>query len=257
MKVLVTSGGTKIKIDLVRSITNMSRGTFGSQICDSFWHKLNADAHAKHEIPDEAHQITFFMAKNSRMPTAEHTASEFFDDDTRLNRYIEYDTFDDYRTKLTDLLKNEKFDIIVLAAAVSDYGVENVFNGKYRSSSDEMTIKLVKLPKVITEVRKLAPDAMICGFKLLVNSTDDELREAIGKQFAENGIDMCVGNDLRDIKNDNHRLTLKTAYSDDYEVFEKNALKDERKTLADVVVDKCFEVLDLKTGRENLKKEEA
>ena len=126
MKVLITSGGTKIKIDLVRSITNMSRGTFGSQICDSFWHKLNSNAHANNEIADEVHQITFFMAKNSKMPTAEHMASEFFDNDTHLNRYIEYDTFDDYRTKLTDLLKKEKFDIIVLAAAVSDYGVENI-----------------------------------------------------------------------------------------------------------------------------------
>ena len=40
MKALIASGGTKVKIDLVRSITNMSRGTFGSQICDSFWRKL-------------------------------------------------------------------------------------------------------------------------------------------------------------------------------------------------------------------------
>ena len=248
MKVLITSGGTKIKIDLVRSITNMSRGTFGSQICDSFWHKLNANAHANNEIADEVHQITFFMAKNSKMPTAEHMASEFFDNDTHLNRYIEYDTFDDYRSKLTDLLKKEKFDIIVLAAAVSDYGVEKMFNGKYRSRDDDMCIKLVKLPKVITEVRKLAPDSMVCGFKLLVNSTDDELRAAMQKQFDENNIDLCVGNDLRDIKNDNHRLTLKTSFSDEYEVFEKNALKDKKRTLADVVVDKCFDVLEAKNA---------
>ena len=31
MKILITSGGTKIPIDLVRPITNMSRGTFGSK----------------------------------------------------------------------------------------------------------------------------------------------------------------------------------------------------------------------------------
>ena len=52
MKVLITSGGTKVKMDLVRSITNMSRGTFGSQICDSFWRKLITlfDAAEKNEI---------------------------------------------------------------------------------------------------------------------------------------------------------------------------------------------------------------
>ena len=41
-----------MKIDLVRSITNMSRGTFGSQICDSFWRKLitSSDSADKNEI---------------------------------------------------------------------------------------------------------------------------------------------------------------------------------------------------------------
>lgn len=37
MNILITSGETKIPIDLVRSITNMSRGTFGSKICGAFW----------------------------------------------------------------------------------------------------------------------------------------------------------------------------------------------------------------------------
>ena len=52
MKVLITSGGTKVKIDLVRSITNMSSGTFRSQIYDSFWRKLITlfDAAEKNEI---------------------------------------------------------------------------------------------------------------------------------------------------------------------------------------------------------------
>ena len=199
MKILITSGGTKIKIDLVRSITNMSRGTFGSRICDEFW--LNLDANKKDEI-------VFFYAKDSKLPVKEDIAHTYHDVSSSIIRYVEYDTFDSYHEKLTDLLKKEKFDIIVLAAAVSDYGVKEVFNGKYRSREDEMTIQLVKLPKVITEVRMLAPDSIICGFKLLVNSTDDELMEAIQKQFDENGIDLCVGNDLRDIKNDNHRLTI-------------------------------------------------
>jgi phosphopantothenoylcysteine synthetase/decarboxylase len=53
-KVLITSGGTKIKIDMVRSITNMSRGTFGAKIAD-----------AVQEFNDN---VTFLCAKNSVMP---------------------------------------------------------------------------------------------------------------------------------------------------------------------------------------------
>ena len=246
MKILIASGGTKVKIDLVRSITNMSRGTFGSQICDSFWRKIIAPSDAT-----DKNVIVFFYAKNSRMP---HNSC--FDSGIYAIRYVEYDTFDDYRTKLTDLLKAEKFDIIVLAAAVSDYGVANYFNGKYHSS-DDMIIKLVKLPKVITEVRALAPNATICGFKLLVNSTDEELRAAMDKQFAENDIELCVGNDLRDIKADDHRLTIKfneKLKSDDeteeFMTYTKSWAKVHGYRLADIVVDKCIEANKLKREME-------
>ena len=69
-----------------------------------------------------------------------------------------------------------------------------------------MCIKLVKLPKVLPIMRKLAPNATICGFKLLVDSTNAELLDAMVKQFNESNVDLVVGNDLRDIKNDSHRL---------------------------------------------------
>jgi phosphopantothenoylcysteine synthetase/decarboxylase len=54
MRVLLTSGGTKISIDKVRSITNMSSGTFGSAICKAFL--------------EEGHDIDFLMADGSKNP---------------------------------------------------------------------------------------------------------------------------------------------------------------------------------------------
>lgn len=239
MKVLITSGGTKIKIDLVRSITNMSRGTFGAKICDAFWRELVLKADPEDAFKKDV--ITFFHAKDSRMPKAQDIHNDCYDTGYDAIRFIEYDTFDSYREKLTELLKKEKFDVICLAAAVSDYGVANFFNGKYHSS-DDMEIKLVKLPKVITEVRALAPESVVCGFKLLVNSTDDELKAAMDKQFSDNGIDLCIGNDLRDIKNDNHRLTIKTCMSPSFEIFEKKALAEKKQKLEDVVVEHCLDV---------------
>ena len=199
------------------------------------------------------------------MPIAESNHNTCCDYDSVIHaiRYIEYDTFDDYRLKLTDLLKAEKFDIIVLAAAVSDYGVANYFNGKYHSSND-MSIKLVKLPKVITEVRALAPDSTICGFKLLVDSTDEELRSAMDKQIAENGIELCVGNDLRDIKADDHRLTIKfnenlmksslesSGRNKEFMTYTKSWAKEHGIRLSDIVVDKCLEANRLKKETEGI-----
>lgn len=200
MKILITSGGTKIPIDRVRSITNMSRGTFGSKIADAFYDKVN-DA-----VEDVS--ITFFMAKGSKMPSRQDIDNEYFDAGINIMRYVEYSTFDEYKAGIEKLLSEEKFDIIVVAAAVSDYGVANYYDGKYRSREDDMCIKLVKLPKILPIMRKMAPDAVICGFKLLVDSTQEELIAAMTKQVEETKVDIVIGNDLRDIKADDHKLLI-------------------------------------------------
>lgn len=240
MKILITSGGTKIPIDLVRSITNMSRGTFGSKICDAFW------KHIVKENPEDVDgkEITFFYAKNSRVPKAQELHNGLFETGYNKIRFIEFDTFDRYRDQLKDLLKNEQFDIICLAAAVSDYGVENVFDGKYRSTSEDMVIRLKKLPKVINEITELVPvSTCVCGFKLLVKSTDEQLREAMMKQLENPRIDMVIGNDLRDIKANDHTLTLKNKYEDTFAVYKKSMCD-----LPTKVVEECIRVWKLKNG---------
>lgn len=205
MKILITSGGTKVPIDRVRSITNMSRGTFGSRIADAFFHLGHKrDGGSEEQIE----KITFFMAKGSLQPTLQAVYDETFESGYRPIEYVEYVTFDQYKEGIEKLLKNEKYDLIVVAAAVSDYGVANYYNGKYRSREDDMCIKLVKLPKILPIMRRLAPDSVICGFKLLVDSTEDQLLEAMQKQIVESDVDLVIGNDLRDIKADNHKLLV-------------------------------------------------
>ena len=208
MKILITSGGTKVPIDRVRSIMNMSHGTFGSRIADAFFNEGLAAFRTGNEHGNHIEKITFFMAKGSRKPTFQSLNDETYEDGYRPIEYVEYSTFDEYKSGIEELLKKETYDIIVVAAAVSDYGVANYYNGKYRSREDDMCIKLVKLPKVLPIMRKLAPNATICGFKLLVDSTNAELLDAMKKQMVESNVDLVVGNDLHDIKNDNHRLLI-------------------------------------------------
>ena len=69
MKILITSGGTKVPIDRVRSITNMSCGTFGSRIADAFFSKGLEVFRTGTEHGNPIEKITFFMAKGSRRPT--------------------------------------------------------------------------------------------------------------------------------------------------------------------------------------------
>lgn len=241
MKILITSGGTKIPIDRVRSITNMSKGTFGSRIADAFYTKLFNDQVMNRDF---SHKITFFMAKGSKRPMRQSIDNEYFDSGVDIMKYVEYSTFDEYKAGIEKLLSEEKFDIIVVAAAVSDYGVANYYDGKYRSREDDMCIKLVKLPKILPIMRKLAPNSVICGFKLLVDSTEDELVEAMRKQIAESDVDLVIGNDLRDIKADNHSLMVISKHNPIVRTYVQPP-KDERKrslvySLAQNVVDECF-----------------
>lgn len=208
MKILITSGGTKVPIDRVRSITNMSRGTFGSRIADAFFDKGLKAFRTGNKYGNPIEKITFFMAKGSRKPTLQSLNDETYEDGYRPIEYVEYSTFDDYKSGIEELLTKETYDIIIVAAAVSDYGVANYYNGKYRSREDDMCIKLIKLPKILPIMRKFAPTAVICGFKLLVDSTENELLDAMKKQVDESGVDLVIGNDLRDIKANNHKLLV-------------------------------------------------
>ena len=209
MKILITSGGTKIKIDRVRDITNMSSGTFGSRIATEYL-KLN-------------HNVVFMKARGSKTPMSTtidlmHNPMsiidfKYWEEEMKAfqDYYTEYEytTYEQYAEMLKFVIGVEKPDMILLAAAVSDYGVENVCNGKLRSN-DMLTIKLCQLPKLINRVKEWAPNAKLIGFKLLVDSKDSELIDAAKRSITENDCDMVVANDLRDIKDNNHIVHLVT-----------------------------------------------
>jgi phosphopantothenate-cysteine ligase len=126
-----------------------------------------------------------------------------------LPRYkeTEYSTFNEYRERLERWIKIERPDIVMLAAAVSDYGVENPVDGKIRSN-DLLTIKLVQFPKIIHLIKTWHPTCKLVGFKLLVDSKDYQLIDAAKRSIAENGCDMIVANDLSDIKEGKHKIHL-------------------------------------------------
>jgi hypothetical protein len=102
-----------------------------------------------------------------------------------------------------------------------------------------MVIRLKPLPKLISTVRAKCPKAVICGFKLLVNSTDDELYAAVDKSILTNDCDLVVGNDLRDIKEGKHRLLLGSkTYSKSFPV-KFDVYHKEFDSLSKKVVDHC------------------
>lgn len=208
MKILLTSGGTKVPIDSVRDITNMSSGNFGSKIAT--------------ELLKLKQEVYFFKAKGSKSPF--QFTIDMLDDyqdfsEKILKRYVEiclfkdnynemeYRTFEEYKERLERLIKIEQPDVVVLAAAVSDYGVSNFVNGKMRSNND-YKINLEQLPKLIYLIKEWMPTIKLVGFKLLVGSKEYQLIDAAKRSIADNKCDMIVANDLADIKDNKHRVHL-------------------------------------------------
>jgi len=158
MRILLTSGGTKTPLDDVRHIGNMSSGTFGRHLCNAFL--------------EAGHDVTFLYARGSKCPhelridlnkgafqaTAllnEHLL--FLDAHKKCYTPLEYADFKDYERLLLCCLK-EPYDIVVLAAAVSDYAPIKK-EGKISSELDKLTIELEKTPKLIRQVKTILPNS--------------------------------------------------------------------------------------------------
>lgn len=206
MNILITSGGTKIPIDSVRSITNMSKGTFGAKIAKEFLNRKNF--------------VTFLTHKSARTPLkTEINLGEQIDFNSLLEKYqwaqsissyyneIQFDTFWEYAALLEKIIKEDNPDAILLACAASDYETKQV-EGKVRTSA-HMNIELQPLPKLISKIRNdWNYGGILVGFKLLVGSTEEELVSSARKSVIENGCNFVIANDLNDIKAGNHKITI-------------------------------------------------
>ena len=212
--ILLTSGGTRVPIDRVRHIGNMSRGNFPQKIARAILEKSG----------DDLERLTFFKAAESYTPFSKRIDWAEVDDDKgdqeliqllelrrmcRKHKYhytqLTYKTYQDYESHFQR--SYWPFDVVILAAAVSDYLVKNYVDGKIRSA-EALCIELEPAPKIISMIKEKWPNAILIGFKLMVDSTDQQLMEAAHESCEKNGCQFVVANDLRDIVANNHRLLI-------------------------------------------------
>lgn len=202
MNILVTSGGTIIKIDDVRHIGNFSSGEFLSSIAE--------------EAIAQKHKVIYIFAKGSKKPfyksfifnpllSSQKQFSNILEAQKIFLKYknniefIEYKTFDDYYEILKKIFTEREIDIAFLGAAVSDYKTKPV-EGKI-SSKDDFVIKLEKTDKVIKNVKTWSKTPVFqVGFKLLSKAIEEELTETAYKSGLENRSNLTVANDLKTIK---------------------------------------------------------
>ena len=222
MNWLITSGGTKVKIDDVRHIGNMSSGRFGAQLAEA---ALRAGHHvtflhaAHSERPDRGY---FDLNDPASMDAVCAAFGDFAYKNLLTANFVprKFTDFDDYARKLEECLRRDQPDVTILCAAVSDYGLAEgaATEGKISSDMDNMTIQLARLPKLIGRVKKWCPTTRLVGFKLLVGAHKEERDTAAIKQFKAAQPDLVVVNDLGDIRKGKQILWVYSDYTQVTEV---------------------------------------
>ncbi len=171
-RILMTAGPTIEYIDPVRVITNLSSGKTGVLLAS--------------ELVSAGAKVTLVygpgIAKPPNGPKVIpiRTTKEMF-----------------------DAVKKEmkkKFDIVILAAAASDYTVKNFSNSKIKSSKKRLMIKLEQAPKIINQIKKWQKNVFLVGFKAETNLAKKKLEQVARKKMRESKADLIVANDIGNSK---------------------------------------------------------
>ena len=178
-RILVTSGGTAEPIDAVRVLTNSSTGRTGAALADHFARR--------------GHDVVLLRA---------HGALAL----TERGREETFRSFNDLDEALSRLLQEERFDAVIHAAAVGDFGVESIEvagiarppgTGKLDSAAAPV-LRLRRQPKLVNHLRARSrnPDLKVVAFKLTHAASARERQAAVSVLLRQAAPDFVVHNDL-------------------------------------------------------------
>lgn len=222
--IIITAGPTNEKIDAVMKITNMSTGALGNIVAETFLE----------DKYDEIGTIFYVSTKMSYKPQIK----------TEKVQFITVESTQDLLDALEEIFANNRIDIIIHSSAVGDYSgkyviraeelvdeiwhkIQNASNKNEITKSTLMDIfenpkslcnndtkissyephlmtMLELTPKVISQIKKMAPEVTLVGFKLLEGVSKEELFDVASKLREKNQADFIVANDLAKIGNGKH-----------------------------------------------------
>jgi len=171
-KVLMTAGPTIEYIDPIRVITNQSSGKTGILLAS--------------ELISSGAKVTLIYGPGIEKPP-------------KGAKIINVST----SNEMFNAVKNEmkrKYDIVIMAAAISDYTPEKPSKNKIKSNNNKIRISLKKTPKIIDYIKKYRKNVFLVGFKAETNISKKDLIKLANKKMMESSADMIVANDIGSIR---------------------------------------------------------
>jgi phosphopantothenoylcysteine decarboxylase / phosphopantothenate---cysteine ligase len=167
-KVLITAGPTIEYIDPVRVITNQSTGKTGILLASEF---VSAGS-----------KVTMIYGPGIEIPP-------------KGAKVIRVETSTEMRNAVRKEMK-QKFDIIILAAAASDYTPEKPKRTKLHSDLLRISLKLKRVPKMIDDIKKIQSNVFLVGFKAETNVAKKVLIEKAKDKMIRSDCDLVIANDI-------------------------------------------------------------
>ena len=167
-RVLMTAGPTIEYIDPVRVITNLSSGKTGVLLAS--------------ELISTGAKVTMVYGPGDQKPPKGAKI---------INVTTNKEMFDAVKKEM-----KRKFDIVIMAAAASDYTPQNSSRTKIKSNKKSLVIRLKKAPKIIDHIKTYQKDSLLIGFKAETNVTKNTLIKSAKKKMKESGADIIIANDI-------------------------------------------------------------
>jgi phosphopantothenoylcysteine decarboxylase/phosphopantothenate--cysteine ligase len=176
--ILITSGGTMEYIDPIRVITNLSSGKMGYAIVK--------------ESLEQGAKVTHIVGNSS---VSSSSAGYSFNSDNLIT--IRVNTSDEMHAKVISEIASKKFDIVIFAAAVTDFKLSQIYDKKIPSQvSDSINLELIPTKKIINEIKLIDKDLFLVGFKAYFDVSNAFLIKKAKKKLKECNADIIVANDV-------------------------------------------------------------
>ncbi len=177
LKILLTFGPASVPMDDVRRITNHSTGSLGNAMGRYFL--------------EQNHEMIALRGEGATVP------SSF--------PFYAFKTNQDLQRRLFELSAHFQPDLLLHAAALSDYEIESISIphsesttpisvGKIASHHDRITLQLKPAPKILPQLRSWFPKSTIIGWKYELEGTAEQAITKAQQQILQKQTDYSVIN---------------------------------------------------------------
>jgi phosphopantothenoylcysteine synthetase/decarboxylase len=181
-RILVTAGPTWVPIDAVRVISNISSGLTGITI-------------AKHAAKMGA-DVTLLLGPVSSAISSPLSAVSL--------KILRFRYFDELQKLIVTELRRRKYDILIQAAAISDYKPASKLSKKIKSGRSRLVIRLKPTAKIVGSIRRYARDIFLVMFKLEVGRPRGKLIKMAYEGMRRFHADLVVANNIDEISEKRH-----------------------------------------------------